>query len=114
MKPLLFLALTLPLYAQDTPRPRLTAFRASQIAVAAATTADILSSRGLYERNPVLGRGAFTLRNQGAKVIATTAAALLLQEFLVRKFPQTRRAFTFINFGATGMHAGAAAHNWRQ
>lgn len=110
----LLVLLGIPLCAQEQPRPTLTTFRISQLTLIASTTADVLSSRGLIEQNPILGRGPFTLNNQGVKSFAITGGLILIESLLVRRFPSTQRVFSIVNFGASAAHAGATIHNVRQ
>ena len=104
--------LTLPLAAADLPQPS-KLFRVSEVAFVAATALDVQSSRGLVERNPLLGRSDFTLQNQGAKALAISAGVVALEEFIVRRRPGMARVFKWLNFGMAGVHGGVAVRNWR-
>ncbi len=105
---LLFALLAIPSLAQESNR----GLYVSQSALIAATVADVMSSRNLYEQNPILGRGPFEVHNQGAKSLAITGAFVVAQTFLARKFPSTKRVFKYVNFAGSAAHATAAAHNW--
>lgn len=94
------------------PRPtRLDPFQASRITGMTAAGLDVLSSRGLYELNPVLGRGPFGGR-QASISLGVTAAVLLIQGPIVRKWPHTRRALTITNWIVSGVRVGVAVRNW--
>jgi hypothetical protein len=82
------------------------------MAFAAATVADVLSSRGRYEVNPVLGTGPFTVANQGARLMGITGGILLAEELLVRKFPKLRKGFGFVNLVGASSHGYATMHNY--
>jgi len=103
---------SLPVAAADLPTPS-KLFRVSQVAFVASTAIDVQSSRGLRERNVILGRGDFTVRNQGAKALAISAAVVLLENYIVRHNPSMSRVFKWVNFGMAGAHAGAAVSNYR-
>lgn len=80
--------------------------------VAGATALDAGSSWGQQELNPALGRGTFAGRQLAIK--GSIAGALVLTEWLVmRKHPETRRAWTYANWAAAGATAGVAARNFR-
>lgn len=96
----------------ERPLASPTSYRASQAAFVAATVVDVLSSRGRYEINPLLGTGQFTVANQGAKLMGITGGVLLVQELLVRKFPRLRKGFMLVNFMGASSHGYAAAHNF--
>ena len=108
MKPLLLLAIVAPLWAQDRAD-----LRPSQALLLGSTVADVLSSRGMVERNPILGRGDFRVANQGAKALGITGALIVAETLIVRKFPAAAKVLRFVNFGGAGAHGLAAAHNWR-
>jgi hypothetical protein len=82
----------------------------SQSFLASSQVADAISSRGLEELNPVLGRGPFGTRQETIKGVAV--AAVLLTEWSLRKHPQLIRGFTWMNYAVGGMTWGVAAHNW--
>lgn len=77
-----------------------------------SSVADTLSSRGLYELNPILGRGPFNTRQETIKGVAV--AAVLLTEWSLRKHPALRRGFTWMNYAVGGITWGVAAHNWSE
>lgn len=80
--------------------------------VMGATTADIASSRGQRELNPVLGYGDFGARQVSIK-LAITSAVLGAEWLLMRKHPEMRRPWTRFNYAAAGVTGAVAARNWR-
>lgn len=80
--------------------------------VMGAQVLDAASSRGAYELNPLLGRGPF-----GSRQVMTKGAivgSLILSEWLVmRKRPETRRAWAYTNYAIAGATTGIAVRNWR-
>lgn len=94
-------------------RPDWNRWHWSVIAFAAATSADLHSSRDLYELNPVLGRGSFGARQATVKV--SLAAGLIGAEYLViRRWPRTERAWRWVNWIAAGTTTAVAVRNYRQ
>lgn len=87
-------------------------FVASVAFLASSQAADILSSRGQYELNPILGRGPFGTRQETIK--AGAVAAVLLTEWSLRKHPALRRGFTWMNYVVGGVTFGVAAHNLKE
>ena len=85
----------------------------SLAAVAAGNAADVMSSVGRHELNPVLGVGQFGLRATGIKVGISTAAAGL-QYLLVRRRPEAARKLAYVNFGMAAVTGGTAAYNARR
>lgn len=80
--------------------------------LASAETSDALSSRGLYERNPILGRSAFGARQELIK--GGLIGALVVSEWLiVRHHPSMRKGLTVANYAVGGVTFGVAAYNWR-
>lgn len=81
------------------------------LALASATAMDVHSSQGLYEMNPVLGRGPFGGRQAAVKV--SIVGGLIAAEYLViRKWPKTEKAWRWVNWlGAAGT-VGVAASNY--
>lgn len=86
---------------------------ASQAFMVSASVTDVVSSRGLYENNPILGRGPFGTR-QAAVSLGITGLAVAVEYPLVRKFPKSKRTLEILNYGIGAIHIGAAIHNWRQ
>lgn len=85
----------------------------SQVFVASSAVADVQSSWGRYELNPVLGRGQFGAR-QAAISAGITGGLLLLERPLVRHHPSLRKPLTVVNFVVSGIRFGVAAQNWGQ
>lgn len=87
-------------------------FRTAQVAFAAAATADILSSRGMHETNPLLGRGDF-----GARQIAISAgisfAAGYAAHKLQRSHPKLTKPLTIALFAMAGARGAVAFRNSR-
>jgi hypothetical protein len=84
-------------------------YQLARLAIVAATVADIRSSTGLRETNPIIGQSG------SAKILvptATTAVSLWLAHRLERS-GHRKAAKTILMIGAGG-HIAAAAHNWSQ
>lgn len=121
MKYALLLALAAPMFAQEWSTRDLKlkvnynpnrSFRVSQGALLASTFADVVSSRGMVERNPVLGRGDFRMARQGARALGISAGVVLVQELIVRRWPSTQRVFKYTNWIGTGGHGVMVLQNW--
>ncbi len=81
------------------------------VALVSANAFDIASSWRLQEENPVLGRGMqFGVGSMAIKsgLVGTT---FVLQYFAMRHRPDFRKRIAWINFGASGVLSGVAAHN---
>ncbi len=85
---------------------------ASAAFLASSQLTDTLSSRGLYEKNPILGRGPFGTRQETIK--AGAIAAVLLTEWSLRKHPALRRGFMWANYLSGGVTFAVAAHNFSE
>ena len=83
------------------------------IAHGAATTADIASSRGLAEVNPILrdSRGQLGARGIGIK-LGIFAAVELAKWRIARRHPRDRWP-RVLSLGSAAWFTGLAAHNWR-
>lgn len=115
MKLALLLTLSLPLWAQNTftlEHHDRTALRLSQAALLATMLADVLSSRGMVERNVLLGRGDFLMRRQGIRAISITSAVIVAQFLISKEWPAMRTPLKWMNYTTAIAHAGAATHNW--
>ena len=77
-----------------------------------ANTMDTLSSRGAMETNPVLGRGPFGGRQMAIKS-GITAGMILAERLMIRNHPETRKFWTWANYGTGTAIAAVAARNWR-
>jgi hypothetical protein len=104
----IFALLSLPLAAQDVPHKRL--YRWSVVALTAASAADVASSWGKQELNPVLGRGTFGARQTGIK-ISISAGMLTAQWWAMLRHPELRHGFARSNFIAAGALGGVAVGN---
>jgi len=87
-------------------------YRASLIAVGASQAADVASSWGGYELNPVLGTGRFGPRQTAIKG-ALAGGGLAIQYAAVRKYPRYKRIATIVNIALAGVTMGVAVRNWR-
>lgn len=85
----------------------------SQGAFLGSTAVDLASSKGLYETNPILGRGPFSAK-QAVNASLIAAGVVLGEHFLIKKWPKSKKALIWVNFGLSGEHLGAAFHNFRQ
>lgn len=89
-------------------------WRISTVAVAAASAADVHSSWGRTELNPLLrsGNGAFGARALALKS-GVVAAGLVSQWILLRRHPKAATRAAYGNLAVAGVLAGLAAHNYR-
>jgi hypothetical protein len=89
-------------------------WKASLVAVAAATVLDTHSSWQKLEANPLLasGSGRFETRAVLLKGLVT-GGALGAQWVLVRHRPQALRMATWTNFAVSALYGTAAVHNYR-
>jgi hypothetical protein len=85
----------------------------SLAAVAAATAADISSSVGRYELNPVLGRGPFGGRQIGIK-LGIAGGAMLVESLIVRRHPECGKAFAYGNLAHGAVTGAVAASNMKR
>lgn len=86
------------------------AWKVSAVVLGAVSIADGVSSNGLSERNPLLGRGEFGSRQVSIKA-AIVAGALVGQWWAVKKKPELERVFVFTNVGVAGLTSWAVVHN---
>jgi hypothetical protein len=84
-------------------------WRASVATFAGANVADVASSWGGYELNPVLGRGPFGPRQTTIK--ASIATGVVVAEW--RWMRRHRKVAAIVNFTASGILTGVAIRNWR-
>lgn len=89
-------------------------WRASQVAVVAASAGDAASSWGRRELNPMLagGSGRFGARGLGIK-LGILGGAQVAQELLVRRATRAAAPAAAVNFGVTGLLGCATVHNLR-
>lgn len=96
------------------PSPRGSAYGVSVAALVGASAADLASSWGRPELNPVL-----TLRGQSPRFgwqsavvkLGITATTLLVQRTILRRRPDLRKQLTVSNFIAAGAMGGVAIRN---
>lgn len=86
-------------------------WKASLVALAAASAWDTQSSWGGSEANPVLGRGNFGARQVGVKIGLMSGVAVV--EWIAVRKTHRDRALTWTNFAAAGVTAGVASRNMR-
>ena len=86
------------------------AWRATEAALIAGRAADVRSSWGRQELNPVLGRGTYGPR-QAAIELGATAAALAVEEIAARRHPEARARFAAANIGTAAVLGAVAARN---
>lgn len=98
----------LTVYSQDRPQ------RNWNISVAffvGAQVMDTMSSRGAIETNPVLGRGQFGMRQMAIKG-GIASGVILAERAILRKHPDTRRFWTWVNYGTGAAITAVAVRNW--
>ena len=78
-----------------------------------ANAMDTMSSRGAIETNPVLGRGQFGGRQMAIKS-GIAGGVILAERMILRKHPETRRFWTWANYGTGTVIAAVAVRNWNQ
>jgi hypothetical protein len=81
--------------------------------VFASQALDLASSYGMRELNPMLASadGRFGAKGAGLK-LGASAGLLGVEYLIVRKYPQSARVFTKINWPVSIVTAGFAAHNF--
>lgn len=97
--------------SRDIHRPR-RMWKASLAVMAAASAADLLTSMGKRERNPLLqsADGRFRARGMAIKS-AITGGAIASQMFLLRKNPEAAPYAAAANFALSGLFTSVAVHN---
>jgi hypothetical protein len=85
-------------------------WRVTQAAMLASTTADVASSYGKRELDPVLGRGRYGIR-QASLEFGITGAVLAIQEISVHHKPFLAKRLAIVNLVRTGAYTGLAVHN---
>jgi hypothetical protein len=102
-----------PSFAQDSRDSRKRSlWKASLVALVAATAADMQSSVGRHEANPLLRspNGQFQARGFAIKA-AITGGAVAAQWLLLKNNPQADKYAAVANFGMAGVFTSAAIHN---
>ena len=81
--------------------------------VVASQSLDVASSYGMRELNPMLAGpdGRFGARAAGIK-LGATGGLLGIEYLIVRKFPRSARVLSKINWSASIVTTGFAAHNF--
>ena len=87
-------------------------WRWSAAALASATAVDTISTVGLNEANPFLGRGRFGARAFSIKS-GIVVGALVSQKWILKRTPQYDRKLAFANFAIAGVTTGVAIRNFR-
>jgi hypothetical protein len=87
---------------------------ASVAALVGAHAADVASSYGRQEANPLLrmGSGRFDARSMGIKM-GIVGGVVALQCLALRKMPEAHRSLAVTNLAGSGAMAALAARNWR-
>jgi len=81
--------------------------------VVAANTADVWSSWGYRELNPLLRSGNGTFGGRGLAIKSAFVGGVLLYQWLkIRKHPSAKRRFAKVNWITTGAIGGLAAGNF--
>lgn len=87
-------------------------FWPSVVIGSAAQAVDIVSSRGRYELNPVLGRGTFGTRQAAMKASVYVGINALVWR-AVRRDGKACRVASYVNYGAAGLTFGVSIRNRR-
>jgi hypothetical protein len=88
-------------------------YRWSLVASAGAQGADIASSWGGIEANPVLGRGHRFGWQAASLKLGIAGGGWLIQRLILRRHPSKYRLAAVVNFGMAGATGAVAARNWR-
>jgi hypothetical protein len=114
----IFVLSMLTAYSQDHSQERLQPQERPQrnwnISVAffvGAQVMDTVSSRGAIETNPILGRGEFGMRQMAIKG-GIASGVILAERIIMRKHPDTRRFWTWVNYGTGAAITAVAVRNW--
>jgi hypothetical protein len=115
MKKLILLSvyLVIPAFAQEAPREHHRLWNWSIVALAGANAADIGTSLGRHELNPLLaGRNGRIDTGRAVEIKGALVGGLVLTEWLLhRRHPEVVKPFAFVNFAAAGAFGAVAAHN---
>ena len=88
-------------------------YRWSLAAVAGSQAADVASSWGGIEANPVLGAGRVFGPREAAIKCGVVAGAQFAWWYFTRRHPKARRILSYINFGTSAATTAVAVRNWR-
>lgn len=96
--------------AQDSGRH---AWKRSLLPLIASQGLDAHSSWGMRELNPVLAdrNGAFGMKAAGVK-FGVVGALIGIEYLIVKKFPNSARVFSKMNWGGAILTTGFAVHNY--
>jgi hypothetical protein len=101
-------------YRPASKPPHQALYGASVAALVGANAADLSSSWGRPELNPILtpsGSGARFGWQSATIKLGFTATTLLIQRYILRRRPDLRRSLAISNFIAAGALGGVAARN---
>jgi hypothetical protein len=101
-------------HVEDTPRRHTSRlWVASCVALLAATSADMASSWGRNETNPMLRSGDGRFGTKGASIKLAMAGAMIApQLFVMKRAPGSQRLFSIANFLQAGLYTGVAVRNY--
>ncbi len=102
-----------PAHAAEKPARWHAVWRISQALLIGANTADIASSWGKYEANPLLRTGQRFGYGAMAIKLGVLAGSLTAQHFVVRKSPRQVPFLTSANLAGTAVLSVVAARNMR-
>jgi hypothetical protein len=110
---LLSAVLLIPSFGQDLPQRHHRLWNWSVAVLAAANAADIGTSLGRHELNPVLaGRTGMLDTGRAIGLKAGLFGGLAVTEFLIhRHHPEVEKPFVLVNFATAATLAAIAAHN---
>src|ERR1700733_5237160 len=86
-------------------------WRASQAMLVAGNAADIASSWGKYETNPLLRTGPRFGFGSAAVKLGIVAGGLAVQQYMLHKSPNKAAFFATANFAVAGVLGVVAVHN---
>lgn len=101
--------------AQERPgsKPSSKVYLASEVVLVSGYVADISSSWGKLEMNPVARGEDGRLRGKGAGMaMGVMVGVMVMNRIAVRKWPKARKLLRKVNFAAGGLHWGMAVRNW--
>jgi hypothetical protein len=98
--------------ASPASRPNSRAWKLSLLALAAAASADALSSWGKQEANPLLRSSNGTFGVRGLTIKGGLTGASVVPQYMMRNNSKARKTFTILNFAETAMFTALAVHNF--
>ena len=108
---LVFVTIWLPPVASAAEKPWHKIWRVSQAMLVASNAADIASSWGKSEANPMIRTSqSFSYGSMGIK-LGLVAGSLAAQHYLVRTHPDRIPYVVVANFGTAAVMSVTAAHN---